>query len=88
MNKEQRAQLEEAYRKLDDLRGPIQEVLDIITSIKDEESEKLDNMQEKFSGTDRYSEMEATKESLESAVDELQTAVDSIENAVANLEVI
>ena len=45
----------------------LSDALGIISEIVDEEQEKLDNMYEKFSETQRYQDMEEDKDNLEEA---------------------
>ena len=55
MNKDQRAKLEEAK--------------DIVAVILDEEDEKLCNMEEKFSETQKYQDMDENKDNIQEILD-------------------
>lgn len=62
MNNKQRTRLENIISELED--------------IKSEEEEKLDNLEENFSGTERYEKIEAGISALEDAIENIQTAID------------
>lgn len=74
MNAKQRKQLDEIYSKLEGLQSDIE-------TIRDDEQDKLSNMEEKFSGTERYSTLETQVEYLNSAFDSLTEVLESIDNA-------
>ena len=61
MNQEQRDRLQKAFQ--------------IIEEVCHEEEEKLENMSENFSETERYELMEEKKESLDEALDSLNQAI-------------
>ena len=62
LNAKQRAKLENIISELED--------------IKSEEEEKLDNLEENFSGTERYGEIESGIFALEEAIENIQTVID------------
>ena len=63
MNKQQKKKLEDVIETLD--------------TIIDEEQEKLDNMYDSFSETQRYEYMEEVRDILENSKNELQEIIDN-----------
>lgn len=72
MNNKQRKRLKEAKTYLDN-------ALNIVSTIKDEEQDKLDNTPENLQNSERYTTME-------NAIDELEEAIESIEQASENID--
>ena len=62
LNNKQRTRLENIISELED--------------IKFEEENKLDNLEENFSGTERYERIEEGISALEEAIENIQTAID------------
>ena len=62
MNNKQRTRLESIISELED--------------IKSEEKEKLDNLEENFSSTERYEKIEEGISALGEAIENIQTAID------------
>jgi len=58
-------------------RKQLQKALDIITSVSEEEQEKLSNMYDNFSETQRYQSMEEKADELQQIVDDLEYAMES-----------
>ncbi len=53
-------------------RNRLQEAFDILEEVYQEEDEKLGNMEENFSGTERYERMEEVRDSLDSIKSDLE----------------
>lgn len=62
MNNKQRTRLENIIAELE--------------NIKSDEEEKLDNLEENFSGTERYEKIEEGISALGEAIENIQTAID------------
>lgn len=74
MNAKQRKELDRIYSALEGLRNDIE-------SIKDEESEKADNMEESFSGTERAERQREVADYLDTAYNGFDEIMDAIESA-------
>lgn len=72
MNAKQREELSQIRSELEELSGRV-------SSIRDDEQDKLDNMPENMKSGDKGS-------SLENAVSQLDEAVSSLEDVMGNLE--
>lgn len=75
MNKERRNALKNAMSYLD-------KAIEIITDVRDEEQDSMDNMPENLQGGERYETMEMAVESLEEAIDKIEEAKDSVDEAI------
>lgn len=74
MNKQQRVRLGEARSYLD-------RAINIISAVKDEEQDKLDNAPENLQSSERYTAMENAIDELEEALNNAEQAKENIENA-------
>jgi hypothetical protein len=75
MNKQRRIRLSESCALLD-------RALDIISSVRDEEQDALDNCPENLQGGERCVVMEDAIDQLEDAIDHIEQAVDGVNNAL------
>ena len=57
-------------------RAKLENIISAIEDIVSDEQEKLDNMEENFSGTERYEKIEEGISALEEAIENIQTAID------------
>ena len=73
MNNNQRKKLKEAQTHLG-------MALDIVSTIRDEEQDKLDNTPENLQNSERYTIMENAIDELEEAVDNIEQATECINN--------
>lgn len=71
MNKQRRNKLSEAIGHLDI-------ALQVISDVRDDEQEALDNMPENLQSSDRYAEMECAVDTMEEAIDELENISDRL----------
>lgn len=88
MNNQRRKSLREVTTAVEaariiagDLMAKLEEVKEMLESIRDEEQEYLDNIPENLQGSDRYSISESSIESMESAIDSIDNLVESIEDS-------
>ena len=56
---------------------------DQLEEIYDAECEKRDNMEENFSGTDRFADLESACDSLEGGISSIDDAINSLEDAIS-----
>lgn len=75
MNKERRNALKNAMSHLE-------KAIEIISDVRDEEQDSMDNMPENLQGSERYETMEMAVESLEEAIDKIEEAKDSVDEAI------
>ena len=75
MNKQRRIRLKQ------DARSYLERALIIVSSVKDEEQDSLDNYPENLQGSDRYAVSETAIDELEDAVDHIEQAIENINNA-------
>ena len=54
---------------------------EIVSSVKDDEEDALDNMPENLQASDRYEKMEDAVAALEEAEESIESAIDSINSA-------
>lgn len=73
MNKQQR-------NKLKDIQAQLSSLISIVTSIKEEEQDKLDNTPENLQNSERYTQMEDAVDYLEEAIDNMEKAYENIDN--------
>ena len=73
MNKERRMKLVEAESLLDRAK-------DIVEDVQSEEEDVLSNLEENFSGTDRYAQIESNVENLQELQDTIDEAIDQIQS--------
>lgn len=59
--------LDEAQSSLDSISQDVADILSELESICDDEQSKLDNMEEHFSQTDRFQQMQETQDALDEA---------------------
>ena len=71
MNKQRRSKLTEAI-------GHIDSALQIISDVRDDEQDALDNMPENLQSSDRYSEIENAVDTMDEAIDELENISDRL----------
>ena len=71
MNKQRRSKLSEAIVHLDS-------ALQIISDVRDDEQDALDNMPENLQSSDRYSEMENAVDTTDEAIDEIEDISESL----------
>ena len=57
-------------------RTKLENVISILEDIKSEEEEKLDNLEENFSGTERYEKIEEGISALDEVIENIQTVID------------
>lgn len=74
MNNERRKELARAFEL-------VEEALTIVQTVKDAEQEAVDNLSDRFPGSERVEKMEETVSSLEEADDALEQALVGIEAA-------
>lgn len=75
MNKQRRIRLKEANSYLD-------RAMQIVSSVKDEEQDSLDNLPENLQGSERCTIMEDAIDALEEAIENIEQASESINNAL------
>lgn len=75
MNKGRRVRLKEACSLLS-------RALDIVTSVKDEEQDSLDNLPENLQSGERCTTMEDAIDALDDAIGNIEQASESIESAL------
>ncbi len=75
MNKQRRIRLKEANSYLDC-------AMQIVSSVKDEEQDGLDNMPENLQNSERCTIMEDAIDALEEAIENIERASESINNAL------
>lgn len=75
MNKQRRIRLKEANSYLD-------RAMQIVSSVKDEEQDSLDNLPENLQGSERCTIMEDAIDALEDAIGNIEQASESINNAL------
>lgn len=93
MNKQLRKQLAEACATLKEAMGKMEDAKGIFESVRDEEQDKLGNLNEgQLAGPmgERLAEtaesMETQTDELESQIDDLQTVIDAIDSIVGEVE--
>lgn len=84
MNKQTRSQLSAIVQELNEHTSRLDELKEMLESIRDEEQEKLDNLEEHFSATERYAQQEEVVEHLDSVyytfdVDCLSDVIDELQ---------
>ena len=75
MNKQRRTKLKEAN-------GFLNQAIRIISSVKDEEQDSIDNLPENLQSSERYAIMENAIDQLEEAIDNIEQASENINNAL------
>ena len=65
--------LDEAQSSLDSISQDVADILSELESIRDDEQSKLDNMEEHFSQTDRFQQMQETQDALDEAYSSLES---------------
>lgn len=74
MNKQRRIRLREAGSYL-------ARAIQLVSRVKDEEQDALDNIPENLQNSERYTNMEDAIDKLEEAIDNMEQAAESIDNA-------
>ena len=74
MNKKRRERLQDAIAHLD-------QAVHIVESVRDEETESMENTPEGFQETERYEAMENAVDALDDAITSINDANESIEQA-------
>lgn len=75
MNKQRRTKLKEAN-------GLLSQAIRIISSVKDEEQDSIDNLPENLQAGERYTIMENAIDQLEEAIDNIEQASENLNNAL------
>lgn len=88
MNKERRKDLDKIREYIEAAKTPLDDALADLESVKDEEQEAAESVEENFPGTERAeamaesaSSLEEAHSTLESLIDELASVLESIEEA-------
>lgn len=74
MNKQRRLKLKEALVLLE-------KALHMVSSVKDDEQDALDNFPENLQNSERYTAMENAIDELEEAIEKIEEATENINNA-------
>lgn len=68
--------------KLREANSLIEKARQLVSTVKDQEQDDLDNYPENLQGGDRYAAMENAIDELENAIDSIDCASESIDNAM------